>query len=58
LNGSDWRLAISDWQIAGVAISHDEKAATTDNGGEIRQKQPHDRKRREDTHWREGDSDG
>jgi uncharacterized membrane protein YccC len=27
LNGSDWRLAISDWQIAGVAISHDEKAA-------------------------------
>jgi hypothetical protein len=27
LNGSDWRLAISDWQIVGVAISHDEKAA-------------------------------
>jgi hypothetical protein len=24
------RLAISDWQIVGVAISHDEKAATTE----------------------------
>jgi hypothetical protein len=45
-------------EVVEVAISHDRKAATTDNGGEIRQKQPHDRKRREDTHWREGDSDG
>jgi hypothetical protein len=24
------QMAISDWQIVGVAISHDEKAATTE----------------------------
>jgi hypothetical protein len=70
-NGSDWRFV--EAAISRDKISHDRNggewrlatgkllewlSATTDNGGEIRQKQTHDRKRREDTHWREGDGDG